>query len=113
MADISGLSGTALDFYNSAVGRINENSIGNKTSSTSEYNDSFSKILSSAMDLVSETDTLSKAAEQAEIDFTLGNADSTHEVTIAQQKAYLSLQYTVAVKNALVSAYKEIMNIQI
>ena len=33
-------------------------------------------------------------------------------VTIAQQKAYLSLQYTVAIKNAVLEAYKEIMNMQ-
>jgi flagellar hook-basal body complex protein FliE len=47
------------------------------------------------------------------MDFTLGNTDSTHELTVAQQKAYLSLQYTVAVKNGFLDAYKEIMQIQI
>lgn len=109
MADISGLTGTALDLYNTAIGKMTDKA----ASSADGYNDSFSKILSSAMDMVKETDSLAAAAEQAEIDFSLGNADSTHEVTIAQQKAYLSLQYTVAVKNALISAYKEIMNIQI
>lgn len=109
MADISGLTGTALDLYNSAIGKMTNK----ETASTGSYSDSFSKILSSAMDMVNETDSLAAQAEQAEINFSLGNADSTHEVTIAQQKAYLSLQYTVAVKNALISAYKEIMNIQI
>ena len=113
MADISGLTGTALEFYNNAVGRMSGHESTISTSGSKAYEDSFSKILSSAMDLVSETDSLAKAAEQAEIDFSLGNAESIHEVTIAQQKAYLSLQYTVAVKNALVSAYKEIMNIQL
>lgn len=112
MADIQALSGTALEFYNNAISKL---SSGNNTSSVSgsNYNDAFSTVLSTAMNLVKETDDLSQAAEQAEINFSLGNADSTHEVTVAQQKAYLSLQYTVAVKNALISAYKEIMNIQI
>ena len=109
MADISGLTGTALDLYNSAIGKMTNK----EAASTGSYGDSFSKILSSAMDMVNETDSLAAQAEQAEINFSLGKADSTHEVTIAQQKAYLSLQYTVAVKNALISAYKEIMNIQI
>lgn len=109
MADISGLTGTTLDLYNSAIGKMTNN----EAASTGSYSDSFSKILSSAMDMVNETDSLAAQAEQAEINFSLGKADSTHEVTIAQQKAYLSLQYTVAVKNALISAYKEIMNIQI
>lgn len=109
MADISGLTGTALDLYNSAIGKMTNK----EAASTGSYSDSFSKILSSAMDMVNETDSLAAQAEQAEINFSLGKADSTHEVTIAQKKAYLSLQYTVAVKNALISAYKEIMNIQI
>ena len=109
MADISGLSGTALDLYNSAIGKMTDKN----TTATGSYNNSFSKILSSAMDMVNETNDLAAKAEQAEINFSLGKADSTHEVTIAQQKAYLSLQYTVAVKNALISTYKEIMNIQI
>lgn len=113
MADISGLNKTALDFYNSAVNGIYKSNSNIDTNETEGYSDSFSKILSSAMDMVKETDSLAAAAEEAEINFSLGNAESTHEVTIAQQKAYLSLQYTVAVKNALLSAYKEIMNIQV
>lgn len=112
MADISALTGTGLDFYNTAIKRINSTA-SEINGKTDEYKDSFSSILSSAMGMVNETNALSAAAEQAEIDFSMGNADSTHDVTIAQQKAYLSLQYTVAVKNALLSAYKEIMNIQI
>ncbi len=112
MADITGLSQTALEFYKNAIGQVS-NSQTQSASQSSGYTDSFSNIFSSAMDMVNETDSLSAKAEQAEIDFSLGNADSTHEVTVAQQKAYLSLQYTVAVKNALMSAYQEIMNIQI
>ena len=64
-------------------------------------------------DLAKLTEKGVQQAEQAAVDFTLGNTDSTHELTIAQQKAYLSLQYTVAIKNAFLDAYKEIMQIQI
>ncbi|MCX4328868.1 MAG: flagellar hook-basal body complex protein FliE, partial [Lachnospiraceae bacterium] len=39
--------------------------------------------------------------------------DSIHDLQIAQQKANVSLQYTVAVRDAFLSAYKEIMNLQI
>lgn len=73
----------------------------------------FSSIFDQMVNLVGETDSLAAEAEKAEIEFALGQADSTHEVTIAQQKALVSLQYTVAIKNALMDAYKEIMNIQI
>ncbi|MBQ1193025.1 MAG: flagellar hook-basal body complex protein FliE [Lachnospiraceae bacterium] len=110
MADVSGLTGTALELYNNAIGRMYTS--GN-TIESSEYNDSFSEIFSSALNMVNETNALAEKAEQAEINFSLGNADSITDVTIAQQKAYLSLQYTVAVKNAIMSAYKEIMNIQV
>ena len=104
MTDVtSGLSGIGLNFYTDAVNSVTGS--GNKSS--------FSTILDSAMNTIKETDSLSQQAEQAAVDFTLGNTDSTHELTIAQQKAYLSLQYTVAIKNAFLDAYKEIMQIQI
>lgn len=110
MADITGLSGTALDFYTSALGSVKK---GSDESTITSGNTSFDAILQSAMDMVNETDSLASDAEEAAIDFSLGNTDSTHELTVAQQKAYLSLQYTVSVKNAVLDAYKEIMNIQI
>lgn len=47
------------------------------------------------------------------MNFALGYSDNTHDLAIAQQKAALSLQYTVAVKNKVLEAYKEIMNMQI
>lgn len=111
MADLplstSALNTSALDTLKNRYEGINAS----KTSKVSDNN--FSSILSSAMNMISETNSLSNQAEEAEINFALGNADSIHEVTVAQQKAYVSLQYTVAVKNALLSAYNEIMNIQI
>ena len=110
MADsTAGLSGVTLDFYNNALESVTRGSSVNSGSN----DNSFSAILDSAMKLVNETDTLSQKAEQAMIDFTLGNTDSTHALTTAQNKAYLALQYTVAIKNAFLDAYKEIMQMQI
>ena len=110
--DISNLSGVAVDLYSNSIENISKNN-SLLVGETKEDDTAFSNILSSAMGLVSQTNALSEKAEQAEIDFALGNADSTHDVAVAQQKAYLSLQYTVAIKNAVMEAYKEIMNIQI
>ena len=39
--------------------------------------------------------------------------NSLHDLMVAQQKANVSLQYTVAVKNTAVEAYRSIMNMQI
>ncbi|MBR3599251.1 MAG: flagellar hook-basal body complex protein FliE [Lachnospiraceae bacterium] len=73
----------------------------------------FDEILSAAVDMYSEANSLQKAAESAEMSFALGYTDSIHDLAIAQQKANISLQYTVKVTNAVVSAYKELMAMQI
>ena len=100
MADTTGLSGVGLDFYSDALKSVMTNGVNTDSTDVAEGNTSFDKILNSAMNLVSETDSLAAKAEEEAIDFTLGNTQSTHEMAIAQQKAYISLQYTVAVKNA-------------
>lgn len=109
--DISNLSGVAAELYTKSIENMNNN--GNMITNKVEEDTAFSNVLSAAMGLVNQTNSLSEKAEQAQIDFALGNAESTHDVAIAQQKAYLSLQYTVAIKNAVLDAYKEIMNMQI
>ena len=76
-------------------------------------NSTFQTAFDSALNLVSEANAYSNAAEEEEIKFALGETDSIHDLQIAQQKANVSLQYTVAVRDAFLSAYKEIMNIQI
>ena len=73
----------------------------------------FDTILNAAIDMYKEADSLQKAAESAEMSFALGYTDNIHDVAMAQQKANISLQYTVKVTNAVVSAYKELMNMQI
>ncbi|MBO5426411.1 MAG: flagellar hook-basal body complex protein FliE [Lachnospiraceae bacterium] len=74
---------------------------------------SFDTILNAAVDMYKEADALQKTAEEAEISFALGYTDSIHDLAVAQQKANISLQYTVKVTNAVVSAYKELMNMQL
>ena len=59
---------------------------------------------------ISSVDTKKK---EAEISFALGYTDSIHDLAMAQQKANISLQYTVKVTNAVVTAYKELMSMQL
>lgn len=73
----------------------------------------FSSVLDSAVQMLEETNILSNNADTAQMNFAMGYSENTHDLAIAMRKAQLSLQYTVAVKNQLISAYKEIMNIQI
>lgn len=72
---------------------------------------SFEMLLDSAKAMLNETNALTNAAEEAEIQYAVGANTSTHDLQAAQQKANLSLQYTVAVRNAVMDAYKEIMNL--
>ncbi len=111
--DVSSLSSVAQSTLLEKLSGINYNSSENNNNISATENSDFSSILNSAFSLVSETNELTDAAEEAEINFALGLADNTHDVQIAQQKALVSLQYTVAVKNQLLSAYQEIMQIQV
>lgn len=72
----------------------------------------FDSILKSAVDLVKETNSYSNAAEEEEMSYALGTSDNTHDLQVAQEKANISLQYTLAVRNGVMDAYKEIMNLQ-
>lgn len=72
----------------------------------------FDSVLQSAMNMLDETNTLQNYAEEAEIQFALGYSTNTHDLRIAQEKANIALQYTVAVRDKVIEAYKEIMNIQ-
>lgn len=73
----------------------------------------FDSILNSAMDMVKETNSLQHNAQQEKISFALGETENTHDLLIAEQKATIALQYTVAVRDRMLDAYKEIMNMQI
>lgn len=82
-----------------------------RTATVSEEN-SFESMLSSAMKLINETDQLTNAAEEEEIRYAIGESDNWHDLMIAQQKANISLQYTVAVKNTAMEAYRSLINLQ-
>lgn len=72
----------------------------------------FDSVFQAAVDMINETNHYTNAAEEAQIAYTLGLTDSTADLQVAQMKATLALQYTVAVRNGVMDAYKEIMNLQ-
>lgn len=82
---------------------------------TNEESDAslFDGIYKAAVNMISSTNDYLHQANQAEVDYASGKLNSTHELAVIEQKASLSLQYTVAVKNQLLQAYREIMNMQI
>ena len=73
----------------------------------------FSKILGTAIDNIKTTNSYLSDAENEEIRFALGETDNTHDLSIALQKASTALQYTVAIRDKMMEAYKELMQMQI
>lgn len=84
----------------------------NKPQAKEEKNTTFETLFQSALQMVNETNENIYAAREAELSYAMGLTTSTTDVQVAQWKANLSLQYTVAVRNAVLDAYKEIMQLQ-
>lgn len=110
---------TPVSLYSDDYTTLNSiNSLRASTFGDTKVNDgqgssSFDKILGAFVDMYKEADSLQKAAESSEMSFALGYTDNIHDVALAQKKASISLQYTAKVTNAFVSAYKELMNMQL
>jgi len=71
----------------------------------------FSQALKASLDNVNQ---VQKSAEQLGKNFAMGDDSvSLSDVMIANQKANISFQATIQVRNKLVSAYHDIMNMQV
>ena len=74
---------------------------------------SFGQVLTAAKNMVKETNDLQNTAQMEEMKFALGLADNTHDLMIAERKAEVALNYTVAVRDRFLQSYQTIMNMQI
>lgn len=73
----------------------------------------FDKFLNTAIDNIKTTNSYLSDWEDEELNFALGETQNTHDLMIAMQKASTALQYTVSIRDKLLDAYKEIMQMQI
>ena len=105
--DITSLLGTSSIVTAGTDSSLNVTSTSGKTSSI------FDSMLNTAISNINETNSLLSDAENAEISFALGETENTHDLMIALQKASTALQYTVAIRDKFLDAYKEIMQMQI
>ena len=105
--DVSGITGTsaAEATFLAAQKKFNI--------AAQEEVEDFETVFQSAIGMVNETNDLHNDAESAMIQFAMGQSENTHDLLIAQSKANISLQYTAAVKDKLLEAYREIMQMQI
>ena len=100
-------------FYNISSGAIQtaaENSSASKISGSSDSD--FASLFDKAVENLNTTNSYLSDAENEELKWALGETDNTHELTIALQKASTALQYTVAIRDKVLDAYKEIMQMQ-
>lgn len=78
---------------------------------TDKEESSFDSIFESALNLIKDTQDLTNQAEEEEMKYALGY-DNTLELMVAQNKANTAVSYIVAVRDKVLDAYNEIMNMQ-
>ena len=97
----------------SAISNIYKASAAQTTPVKTDAAEGFDSVLNHAMKLVNDTNTLQNQASAQEVAFALGETDNVHDLLIAEQKANMAIQYTVAVRNQFIQGYNTIMNMQI
>lgn len=86
-------------------------SVNGKSSVTGSGNTaSFKEIIK---DTLGEVNKLQNQADQSAVDLAAGNIEDVHRAMIDMQKAKLSLDFTVQVRNKVIEAYQEIMRTQV
>lgn len=108
----SAISTLGSDYVNKVSDAMKQSSA-QKAGALTTDTDSFDSIYNAVSGLLGSTNSYIQQAQQAEIDFALGNMTNTHELGVYQQQANIALQYTVAIRDKALEAYKEIMNMSI
>lgn len=96
---ITGLSDTFIKGFYGEKGLEQNGSI-------TKFSDYMKDAINNVSDLLQKSDSLTN-------DFAAGKTDNIHQVMIASEKADLSLQMAMQVRNKLLDAYNEIMRMQI
>jgi flagellar hook-basal body complex protein FliE len=73
----------------------------------------FGTFLNAAVSNITDTNEALSNKENEELKWAMGITEDTHDLTVAVGKAETALEYTVALRDKLLDAYKEIMQIQI
>ena len=75
--------------------------------------ESFTYALDAAKALIESNKVAEADVSQKTMDFLTGESDNVVDLMVAQSKSSILMQYTLQVRNGLLSAYKEIMNLTI
>lgn len=100
-------------FYNISSGAIREAAENARAVRGMESTGEFGNFFEKAIENLNTTNAYLSDAENEKLRWALGETDNTNELGIALQKASTALQYTVAVRDKFIEAYREIMQMQI
>ena len=75
--------------------------------------ENFTYALNAAKKLIDENVAAETDVQQKTVDFMTGKNDNIVDLMVAQEKSNILLQYTLQVRSGVMTAYKEIMNLQI
>ncbi len=97
-----------ISSLNSIISGIERISSAKNVNETEE----FSELLSNAIDNAQETET---AAKEQNVNLLTGESDgdSIHTAMIEAQKAELALNLAIQIRNKVIEAYDEVMNMQL
>lgn len=102
----------AIQGIESVIQQLQSSAIqaGGRQTDTSNHVD-FAGAMKAALDKISETSTAARAQAQ---DFSMGKPGvNLNDVMVDLQKSSVSMQMGIQVRNKLVSAYTDIMNMQV
>ena len=95
------------------IGNINNITSEVSNQSTSEKRENTYLFENYLKDSLNKVNDLQVEADRQSVLLATGQAESIHDITIASAKAKVSLELTMAVRNKVVEAYKEIMRMQV
>lgn len=102
------------ELYNVSSGVIRDAAKAAPTTKLEDYKENgFDSLLHTAIDNLNTTNSYLSDAEDEKIKWALGETENTHDLAIALSKASTALQYTVAIRDKLLEAYKELIQMQI
>ncbi len=78
-----------------------------------EKKGSFDSLLNTAIENFNLTNSYISDKEDMQLKWAMGEVDNPHDLTVALGKASTALSYTVAIRDRLLEAYREIMQMQI
>lgn len=98
--------------------QISSPAVGNLTSALptsqagqgNEPSKSFASVFEDTLDQMRQTD---QASGTASLNLLTGNTDNLSSTMISTEKAEIAIKLTAAVRNKVMDAYKEIMNMQV